>query len=100
MIGVEPLHAGMASFQAMFSSGPHFTGKLVSGEVLFRFGPRHCGQLSADAAMVRRSRASERAGLIPKQDTTSMMVGLPDVRAVRNGSQETDAKVRRVRDID
>ena len=42
--------AGSGSFQAIFSSGDHFTGRSVSPLVELRFGPRHCGQFSANAA--------------------------------------------------
>src|SRR5579864_780748 len=46
MIGVAPLHAGRGSFQAMFSSRLHRTGKSFSLLMPLREGPRHWGQFS------------------------------------------------------
>src|SRR5688572_4203679 len=51
MIGVDPLHSGIASFQATFSSVVHFTGRFFSVLMPLSDGPRHCGQLSARAEM-------------------------------------------------
>src|SRR4029453_2898782 len=46
-MGVEPDHAGIASFQAMLSVFDQRTGRLVSALTPFSEGPRHCGQFSA-----------------------------------------------------
>ena len=46
-IGVEPDHAGSASFQATFSVVDHVTGRFFSALMPFSDGPRHCGQFSA-----------------------------------------------------
>src|SRR6185369_9345209 len=50
MIGVEPLQLGSAVFQTTLSSVVHLSGRFFSLLVPLRFGPRHCGQLSARAA--------------------------------------------------
>src|SRR5437899_3226304 len=50
IIGVAPLRSGIASFQAILSSGDQRTGRLVSGLIPFSPGPRHCGQFSARSA--------------------------------------------------
>src|SRR6185369_7787276 len=49
MIGVEPLQAGIASFQTTFSSVVHFTGRFFSLLTPLSDGPRHCGQFCAAA---------------------------------------------------
>src|SRR5262245_2445856 len=46
-IGVEPDHAGIASFQEMFSVFDHLIGRLFSPLTPLSVGPRHCGQFSA-----------------------------------------------------
>src|SRR5215510_15772616 len=48
IIGVEPLQPGIATFQAMFSSVVHLTGRFFSALTPLSAGPRHCGQLSAE----------------------------------------------------
>src|SRR5436190_18388228 len=48
MIGVEPLQATIGSFQVTLSSVDHLTGRFFSLLTPLRFGPRHCGQLSAE----------------------------------------------------
>ena len=48
-IGVDPDHAGIASFHATFSVCDHLTGRLRSPLTPFLDGPRHCGQFSATA---------------------------------------------------
>src|SRR5262245_61889964 len=47
MIGVDPLHSGIASFHAMFSSVVHLAGRFFSLLMPLSEGPRHCGQFSA-----------------------------------------------------
>ena len=47
VIGVDPDHAGSATFQVMFSVGVHLTGRFLSLLRPFADGPRHCGQFSA-----------------------------------------------------
>src|SRR3990172_1816064 len=47
MIGVDPLNAGSAIFQATFSVALHVVGRLRSGLTPSRVGPRQFGQLSA-----------------------------------------------------
>src|SRR5205823_1728856 len=70
MIGVEPLQAGIGSFHAMLSSGDQRTGRFVSPLVLFKFGPRHCGQFSAEAPLNETSkRANALTGFIIQKDT-------------------------------
>ena len=49
-IGVEPDHAGSASFQVMFSVFDQRTGRFFSPLMPLSDGPRHCGQFSADSA--------------------------------------------------
>jgi hypothetical protein len=49
MIGVAPVQLGIASFQVMFSSALHLSGRFFSVLMPFIVGPRHCGQLSANA---------------------------------------------------
>src|SRR5687767_4899137 len=51
-IGVDADHAGIASFQAMFSVLLHLTGRLVSPLAPLSIGPRHCGQFSAATVAV------------------------------------------------
>ena len=46
MIGVDPLHAGISTFQAMFVSGSHSVGRFVSVLTPLRAGPRQFGQFS------------------------------------------------------
>src|SRR5262245_7422158 len=48
MIGVEPLQAGISSFQVTFSSTVHLTVKVFASRAVFSAGPRHCCQLSAE----------------------------------------------------
>jgi len=54
MIGVDPLYAGSASFQAMFSVLLHFTGSPVSALTPLAVGPRHAGQLFANSTVDAR----------------------------------------------
>src|SRR6185295_1645560 len=49
MIGVAPVQLGIAIFQVTFSSALHFVGRFFSALMPLRKGPRHCGQLSANA---------------------------------------------------
>src|SRR5262245_26390108 len=52
-IGVEPDHAGIASFHVMLSVFDQWTGRLVSALTPFSAGPRHCGQFSAPGPAAR-----------------------------------------------
>ncbi len=52
MMGVAPLRCGSCSFQAMFSEGLHFTGRLRSGLTPSPAGPRHAGQFADVRAVV------------------------------------------------
>jgi hypothetical protein len=49
--GVEPAIPGILSFHKMFLPSPHSVGTFVSLEMPSFVGPRHCGQLSARAAV-------------------------------------------------
>ena len=48
MMGVDPLQAGRAVFQAMFLSSLHSMGRFLAELIPLLSGPRHWGQ-SADA---------------------------------------------------
>ena len=49
-IGVDPVHSGISSFQAMLVLSSHSTGRFVSALTPSRVGPRQFGQFSACAA--------------------------------------------------
>src|ERR1700722_14632443 len=49
MAGVEVPLPGSANFQAMLSVALHDVGRLFSVQMPLLSGPRHCGQLSAQA---------------------------------------------------
>src|SRR5688572_1093342 len=51
-IGVAPLRLGIGIFHAMFSplAVDHLTGSPFSLDMPVSFGPRHCGQFSAESA--------------------------------------------------
>ena len=55
MIGVEPVHAGISSFQVTLVSVSHSVGRLTSSLTPLRSGPRQVGQLCANAGCVVRS---------------------------------------------
>src|SRR5215471_4936438 len=65
IMGVAPVQLGIASFQVMFSSVLHLSGRFFSLLMPFREGPRHCGQLSAEADLIatRRARNAKRSPL-------------------------------------
>src|SRR5215475_9817658 len=65
MIGVAPVQLGIASFQVMFSSALHLSGRFFSAQMPFIVGPRHCGQLSAEADRIttRKTRDVRRSPL-------------------------------------
>src|SRR5918993_984347 len=60
MIGVDPLHSGIASFHAMFSSVVHLTGRFFSVLMPLSDGPRHCGQFSARATVIEERTTTRR----------------------------------------
>src|SRR5687767_47017 len=60
MIGVDPLHSGIASFQATFSSIVHLSGRFFSVLTPLSKGPRHCGQFSACASVIEERTTSTR----------------------------------------
>ena len=57
-IGVEPDHAGIASFQVMFSVVDQRTGRFFSPLRPLSDGPRHCGQFSARDVRTREQSAT------------------------------------------
>src|SRR6185295_9762770 len=57
MIGVEPLHPGIATFHATFSSVVHLTGRFFSLLTPLSAGPRHCGQFSADVVCTNNNKS-------------------------------------------
>src|SRR3954469_8509353 len=58
MIGDAPLRLGIGSFHAMFSDTDHVVGSPFSLLTPFADGPRHAGQLSADAETVTTARVT------------------------------------------
>src|SRR5205814_8414774 len=50
MAGEAALGPGSGNVQAIFSVFDHWAGRFFSGLEPSKFGPRHCGQLAADAA--------------------------------------------------
>src|ERR1044072_4171935 len=54
-IGVEPLKAGIASFQVRPASALPFIGRFFSLLVPFKLGPRHCAQFSANDRLIDHS---------------------------------------------
>src|SRR5262249_46239244 len=60
MMGVDPLHSGISSLQAMFSSVVHLRGRFFSLLTPLSEGPRHCGQFSAlTTALASRTTADK-----------------------------------------
>ena len=59
--GVAALGPGISTLQAMFSVLDQALGRFFSPDEPLWFGPRHCGQLSAEATKEKFTRAVARA---------------------------------------
>src|SRR6266545_5090646 len=57
--GVDSPRPGMGHFQTTFLSGPHSVGRFFSAEWPSFLGPRHCGQLSAEAGVIAKATSAK-----------------------------------------
>ena len=85
MQGVLAPGPGSFAFQTMFSSALHLAGKPFSFDMPSFFGPRHCGQFSADADIAPK--ASTKAARSRRIMDVSRTVGvnLAATRSLRSG---------------